>query len=731
VAGAPEARPAGLRTVRVGDLLMPGVMIGILALMIIPLPTLLLDFLLTLNITISVLVLLTAIHVRRPLDFSVFPSLLLVTTLFRLGLNVSTTRLILLNGAEGADAAGNIVSTFGNFVVGGNYVVGIVVFLILTLINFIVITKGSGRIAEVSARFTLDALPGKQMSIDSDLSAGLLTQDMARARRAELARETDFYGAMDGSSKFVRGDAIAGLIITGINILGGLFIGVAQNGMGFSDAAALYTVLTIGDGLVSQIPTLLISTAAGMVITRAAEESDLGRQVVNQTLKNKQTMMAAAGILGALVLVPGMPVIPFVLLGGGLLLAARRIKPELAPAGGARPGAPGAPARPGAPAAPGAPPRDSAKAEEEELAELINVRPLSLEIGYALVPILNKAGEGAVVKRIAGLRKTLARELGIVLPPVHVRDNLELAPGEYRVLVYDVEVARATVMPDRLLAMEPGDVRTKIQGIPTIEAAFGLPALWIRTSQRTEAELAGYSVVDPETAIITHLSEVLHLHAAKLLGREELGQLLELVAQRTPKVVEELLPSVLSYAELLAVLRTLLDEQVPIRDLRAILEALAEAARFGKAQPYLVDQVRVRLGPAIAQRFVEPDGKLYAAIFDALTEDALRQFILRNESDTVLAPDLNTAQALLAQLQSAFQRMQAAGRPTVVLAPADLRYPLRRFVARLIPQLAVLSQAELPTRLDVVTVATLSVAPARRPAPAARGQVPPRPGQPG
>jgi len=720
MAGAPEARGdvGPPRRLGMSEMLMPGLMIGILGLMIMPLPTALLDFLLTLNITVSVVVLLTAIHVRRPLDFSVFPSLLLVTTLFRLGLNVSTTRLILLNGGtDGADAAGHIVQTFGNFVVGGNYVVGIVVFLILTLINFIVITKGSGRIAEVSARFTLDALPGKQMSIDSDLASGLLTQDEARARRAEVARETDFYGAMDGSSKFVRGDAIAGLVITGINILGGLFIGVAQNGLDFGDAAALYTVLTIGDGLVSQIPTLLISTAAGMVITRAAEESDLGGQVVKQTLTNRSVLYAAAGILAILVLVPGMPVLPFVILGVGLVVAARRVKAKTAAGTGRAGAAQGAAAKRA----------EKAKTEDEELAELIAVNVLQLEVGYGLIPVLSKAGNDTVVKRIAGLRKNLARELGIILPPVHVRDSADLGANEYRLLIHDVEAARATAMPDRLLAMDPGDVRQKIQGIETIEAAFGLPALWIRTSQRTEAELAGYTVVEPEAVIITHLSVVLQRSAAKLLGREELGQLLEIVAQRNPKIVEELVPNVLSHAELLSVLRALLSEQVSIRDLRTVLEALAEACRYGKALHFLVDQVRIRLGPAIVQRFTEVDGKLHAAIFDAATEDLLRSFVLRNEGDSNLAPDLASAQALVGQLQSAYQRMEASGHTPVVLTPPDLRWPLHRFVSRLIPNLAVMAQTELPTNLDVVAAATLSIATPRRQG-GGRIPVPPRAG---
>ncbi|MCB9737012.1 MAG: flagellar biosynthesis protein FlhA [Deltaproteobacteria bacterium] len=694
---------------------MPAILIGVLGLMIIPLPTLLLDFLLTINITVSVVILLTAIQLKRPLDFSAFPSLLLVTTLFRLGLNVSTTRLILLNGAGGQDAAGNIVRTFGNFVVGGNYVVGIVVFLILTLINFIVITKGSGRIAEVSARFTLDALPGKQMSIDSDLASGLITQDEARSKRKELALETDFYGAMDGSSKFVRGDAVAGLIITGINIIGGLIIGVAQGGMKVGDAATVYTVLTIGDGLVSQIPSLMISTAAGMVITRAAEESDLGKQIGFQTLRNKGVLYASAGVLFALCLVPGMPIVPLSSLAIVLIIVARRITPvskERRPTG-----------------AQAAANRPQKKSDEEELAELVTVHPLLLEVGYGLVPLLDKGGEGTFVKRIAGLRKNIARELGIILPAVHVRDNLELASGEYRLMVHDVEAARSTIMVDRLMAMDPGDVREKIPGIPTVEAAFGLPALWIRPAQRSDAELAGYTVVEPETVIITHLSEVLQQSASKLLGRDEVQRLLEIVAARSPKVVEELLPTVMSHAELLAVLRALLEEQVSIRDLRTILEALAEASRYGKATHFLVDQVRLRLGAAIVQPYVEGDGKLYAAIFDGPTEDLLRQYVLRNEGETVLAPDLATAQMLLAQLQQAHQRLQGQGHSTVIVTPADLRYPIRRFVSRLMPQLSVVSQAELPPRLDVVTVATLSVQQrGARTGQSVRVQVPPRQG---
>ncbi len=708
---------ASAQRFRPGAIVMPAVMIGVLALLILPIPTLLLDFLLTVNITISVLILLTSIQLKRPLDFSVFPSLLLVTTLLRLGLNVSTTRLVLLHGAEGSDAAGHIVKTFGDFVVGGNFIVGIVVFLILTLINFIVITKGSGRIAEVSARFTLDALPGKQMAVDADLAAGLLTQDQARERRKELARETDFYGAMDGAQKFVRGDAIAGLIITGVNILGGLVIGVAQFGMPFGEAAEVFTTLTIGDGLVSQIPALIISTASGMVITRAAEDNDLGKQIALQALMNKSVLIGTAVTLGALVLVPGMPFLPFAVLAGGLLYASRRAKPAEAPATPGSKAVTREPPRLGEPA-----PR---RTEEEEVTSLIQVHPLELQVGYGLVPLVGK--DTTFVRRITGLRKNAAKDLGIILPGIHVRDNLELTPGEYRLLVHDVEVARATVMPDRLLAMDPGDARKKLDGIATKDAAFGLPALWIRQSQRTDAEISGYTVVDPETAIITHLSEVLGSAASRLLGRDEVQKLIDIVALKSPRVVEELLPTQLSYAELIAVLRHLLEERVSIRDLRGILEALAEAVRYGRSTFYLVDQVRLRLGPAIAQHYVESDGKLHVAIFDGATEDVLRQFVLRNESESVLAPDLQTAQSLLAQLQQAHQKLQARGHSTVVVVPPDLRFPLRRFVARLMPQVVMLSQAELPSRLDVVTVATLAFQARRGPS----ARIHPQPAQPG
>ncbi len=706
MAASAPANPGLMAGMARRDLLMPLILVGILGLMVVPLPTVVLDVLLAVNISVGVVILLTAIQVQRPLDFSVFPSLLLVTTLFRLALNVSTTRLILLDGDKGTEASGQIVETFGLFVVGGSYVVGIVIFLILTLINFIVITRGSGRIAEVSARFTLDALPGKQMSIDSDLAAGLVDQATARRRRDELARETDFYGAMDGASRFVRGDAIAGIVITAINIVGGLVIGTLQMDLTLADAATTYTVLTIGDGLVSQIPAILISTAAGVVVTRAADDSDLGRQVVKQLLRQKKVLMAAALIVAAFALIPGMPTVTVLGIAGALAWTAQRAfaMPEDEDEGaapGATPGAPGTTPRPGTPGG------------EGEIERLLPVETLELEVGYGLVPLVDSREGGEVIRRINRLRQNFARDLGIILPPVHIKDNLELAPGEYRLLVHTVEEARGTVMPDRLLAMDPGDARERLEGIETTEPAFGLPALWIRARDRARAEIAGYTVVEPAAVIITHLSEVLQREAHKLIGREELQQLLDVVARRRPRVVDELVPAVLTHAEVLAVLRMLLRERVSIRDLGSVLEALSEASRYGKAIPFLTDQVRQRLGPAIVQSLLSPDNKLHVALLAAQTEDLLRGAVVRNEADVNLAPDLGTAQALLAQLQEATARLHDLGYAAVILAPADLRFPLWRFANRFLSQVQVLAQAELPPRIEVATEHTIRVSRAR------------------
>lgn len=698
--------------VRRSDLALPLGLVGILGLMILTLPALVLDLLLAINITISLVILLTAVNIRRALDFSVFPSLLLISTLFRLALNISSTRLILLDGAGGTEAAGDIIDTFGTFVVGGSYVVGIVVFLIITLINFIVITKGSSRIAEVSARFTLDALPGKQMSIDSDLASGLISQDEARRRRTDLANETDFYGAMDGASKFVRGDAIAGLVITAINIVGGLVIGVAQEGMSVSSAAETYTILTIGDGLVSQIPTLLISTAAGIVVTRSADSEDLTGTLGTQIFRSRRVLVASALVLGTLVLVPGMPILPFLALITLLLFLARNAPPI------PRPDAPEAP--PGEPP-PGEGP-DGPISEEEELARIIPVEDLELQVGYSLVPLLDAREGGDLVNRIAGLRRNFARDLGIILPPVHLRDNLDLSPGEYRLYLHGVELASGMVMADRLMAMDPGDAREPIEaiggGIDTTEPAFGLPASWIRAAHRARAELAGYTVVEPVVIIVTHLSEALQREADKLLDRQGLDRLLDIVAERRPKVVDELLPGVLTHAELLSVLRALLRERVGIRDLQLILETIAEIAPRSRATSVLVKHVRRRLGPSITQSLTTDD-VLHTVILDAASEDTLRGVLVRGDDEDLISPDLATAQRLVGQLSRGAQTLAELGYPPVLLAPSDLRYPLWRFGHRFVPQLTVLANDELPSRVTVRTEMTLSIG---RPRPPVRGR---------
>lgn len=673
------------------DVMLPVFVVGVLGLMILPLPSWTLDFLLALNITVALGVMLTSMHIRQPLDFSAFPSMLLVTTLFRLGLNVSSTRLILLKGQEGTSAAGAVIETFGQFVVGGNYVVGLVVFIILVVINFAVITKGSTRIAEVAARFTLDALPGKQMSIDSDLASGILTQDQARTKREMLAQEADFYGAMDGANKFVRGDAIAGLIITGINIVGGLVIGSTQGGMTLADAATTYTVLTIGDGLVSQIPALVISTAAGLVVTRASDGKNLGTQIIGQTMGNRQVLGSAGAIVAAMSLIPGLPMVPFLALSGALFYMRRNVS-EIAAVDEAEGETEG---------------EEKKLTEEEELQELLPVEPLQLEVGFSLVPFVDRERGGELLDRIIGLRKRFAKELGIVLPSVHLRDSLEIAGGEYRVLMHGVTVASGEVMADRLLAIDPGDVVEEIEGTPTKDPAFGIPAMWIEAADQEKAELAGYTVVEPPAVITTHLAEVFRDHAADIIGRQELQELIDVVAKRHPKVVDELIPSILSYGEVLGVVRNLLKEKVSVRDLRSIMESLADAARTSKGVVYLTEQVRQRLGPSIAQSLAEVDGIIYAALLDPVCEETLRTCIHRTEQDVSLAPDLATAQALLGALQKSVEQLSLEGRRPIIVAPADLRYALWKFINRFLPQVIVISQQELPPRQEVQSLAVV------------------------
>ena len=669
-------------------------MVSILALMILPLPPLILDLLLAINITISVLVMLTSLYVFKPLDFSVFPAMLLVTTLFRLGLNVASTRLILLGASSGQAEAGNIIKTFGQFVVGGSSVVGIVVFLILVIINFMVITKGAGRIAEVAARFTLDALPGKQMSIDGELANGALTETEARAKRDEGQREADFYGAMDGASKFVRGDAIAGLIITGINILGGLLIGVFQGGLTFVEAAQSYTVLTVGDGLVSQIPALLISTAAGVIVTRAASDQKLGDELGSQLLGNERVLYGAAGMLFLMGLIPGMPTLVFVVLAAGSAWLGRNVgqatlrreqeeQVDLSP--------------------------EPPKRDEVGVQESIELEALTLEIGYELIHLVDEARGAMLLSRLHQARRSFAMDLGVVVPPIHIRDNLELAPGGYRLLVKGNPVGGSEMLRDRLLAIDPGDVYEEIQGIQTTDPTFNLPARWISSDDRYLAESAGYTVVEHEAVITTHLSELIRTHIDELVGWQELQERIDVLKEVAPKLVDELIPNVVKFGDILAVVRRLLRERVSTRDLRTILEAMAEHAPHTNSMVMLADHVRARLNQQISAMYTSPDGVIYTAILDRSLEDRLRQCLVTQNNEPLLACDLTTAQGLFEQIEAVMGQFAARDSDVIVLSPPDLRAPLYQFLSQFFPELHVICHREIVPQAQIVSVGQLTL----------------------
>ncbi len=672
--------------------LMMGI-IGVVALMIIPLPPLLLDLLLTVNITIAVLVLLTSIYVMRPLDFSVFPALLLITTLFRLGLNVASTRLILLGASEGQANAGKIIDTFGEFVVGGSTAVGVIVFLILVVINFMVITKGAGRIAEVTARFTLDALPGKQMAVDAELASGAISDVEARQRRDEVGREADFYGAMDGASKFVRGDAIAGLIITGINIIAGLMIGVSAGGMGVGDAASRITVLTVGDGLVSQIPALLISAASGLIVTRAASATDFSGELGSQILGNHKVLIGASAVLFLLGLVPGMPLFVFWTLAAAIGYLAFRVQ------NGVIEGEEGALEG-----------DREAEQTEPEIDELLEVDPLTLEIGYGLVSLVNEANGGTLLKRMLQMRRQFADELGIVVPPIHVRDNLSLAPGAYRLLLRGVAVGEGELEPNRLLAINPGGLTVAVEGTPTKDPTFGLDALWIHGDDRFAAEACGLTVVELDGVVTTHVSELLRQCSPELFGWQELQERFELVRQRTPKLVDELVPKMIGFSLVLKVLRGLLAERVSIRDMQSILEAIAEHAETTKSVSVLQNQVRARLAPQISAMFADESGTVHAALLARDLEERLRQCIVSQDGEPVLACDLATAQGVFNEIENVMGAFAARDAETVILAPPDLRGPLARFLAQFFPNIHVICHREVSQRVQIVSLGQLTLA---------------------
>ncbi len=668
------------------DVLLAVGVLGALLVMMLPVPSWLMDVLLAANITLGVLILLTSIYILRPLEFSVFPSLLLFTTLFRLALNVASTRLILLHGQEGPAAAGHVIEGFGRFVVGGNVVVGLVVFLILVLINFVVITKGSTRVAEVAARFTLDAMPGKQMAIDADLNAGLIDDKEARRRREQVAREAEFYGAMDGAAKFVRGDAIAGLVITAINLLGGLVIGVFQHGMPVSEAAHVFSVLTVGDGLVSQIPALVISTAAGIVITRASGERALPFEIASQLAAHPRAHLVASGALLLMSLTPGLPFLPFLLLAAALGLLGWKLRLDAL----ARAQAQAAPEPPPAPAEPEATP-------EAEMEEALTVDPLRVEIGYGLIEIAEAAG--GLLERFQTLRRRIAQEVGYVLPPVHIKDNLRLGAGEYRILVRGAEVARAEVRPGRLLALE-GPEKAALEGQPTREPAFGLPAVWIAPEKRAEAEAAGCTVVDPATVIVTHAAEVLRRHAHEMLDRAQVQAMLDKLAERHGKVVEDLVPGQVPLGVVQRVLQRLLAEWVPIRDLLRIVETVADHYTPQASVDELVEEVRRRLGRAIVQRHLGDDGVLRALLLAPTVEREIAEHGRRHGAAPL---PLERWRALVDALQQAAARANLE-EPVLVVAP-EIRPLLAAALARALPRVSVLSAAEIPPGVPVETLA--------------------------
>ncbi|MFC4486271.1 flagellar biosynthesis protein FlhA [Tepidiphilus baoligensis] len=664
----------------------------VLSMMVLPLPPFALDLFFTFNIAMSVVVLLVAMYTVRPLDFSVFPTVLLVTTLLRLALNVASTRVVLLHGHTGPDAAGRVIESFGQFLVGGNMAIGIVVFVILVIINFVVITKGAGRIAEVSARFTLDAMPGKQMAIDADLNAGLIDEAEARRRRKEISQEADFYGAMDGASKFVRGDAVAGILILLINILGGLIVGVVGHGMDLSRAADAYVILTIGDGLVAQIPALMVSIAAGMVVSRVGEESmDLGGLLIQQVFTNPQVLALAASILLVMGMIPGMPNFVFLLIGGTLgWMAWKRWSNERRRAAEPKTVAP------------------AAVAPQEEVIEASwdDVQPvdvLGLEIGYRLIPLVDQSQGGELLKRIRGLRKRFAQEVGFLPAPVHIRDNLELRPNAYRILLKGVEIGSGEVYPGQYLAIDPGQVLGPIEGRPGKDPAFGLPAKWIDAGLRERAHALGYTVVDAATVIATHLNQVLVEHAGELLGREETQALLDRIQKESPKLVEDLVPTVVPVTTVQKVLQYLLEEGVAIRDMRTILETLAEWAPKTQDPVELTSRVREALGRAIVQSLAPGSGKVPVLMLDPALERILMQAVgAGGGKPGAIEPGL--ADTLLRQSGLAVQRLEQQGLAPILLVPPQLRWLLARFLRRAVPNLRVIATSEMPEERSIEIV---------------------------
>lgn len=687
-----------LRQIPLAGVGTPLMVLVMLAMMTLPLPTFLLDMLFTFSITLALVVLLVSVYILKPLDFAAFPSVLLVATLLRLGLNIAATRVVLLHGHQGGDAAGKVIEAFGHVVIGGNYAVGLVVFAILIIINFVVVTKGAGRISEVSARFTLDAMPGKQMAIDADLNAGLINQDDARKRRDEVSAEADFYGAMDGASKFVRGDAVAGILILFINLFGGLIIGMTQHGLSFQTAVEYYALLTIGDGLVAQVPALLLSVAAALMVTRQSSSQDVAGQIVGQLSANPKALYVTSGILGLMGIIPGMPHIAFLSLAGmaggtGYLIEKREKAKLLALSLTAQQQA----------AAP-----QSAEPEVKELTwdDVQPVDIIGLEVGYRLIPLVDKAQDGKLMGRIKGVRKKLSQELGFLVPSVHIRDNLDLTPNAYRISLMGVSVGEATIYPERELAINPGQVFGEVPGIAAKDPAFGLPAIWIEPTSRDHAQTLGYTVVDASTVIATHLSQILQTHAAELLGHEEVEQLLKMLAKSAPKLVENLIPGTLPLGVVVKVLQNLLQEQIPIRDLRTIAETLAEYGGRSQNPAALTSAVRIALARMIVQQINGLEPELPVITLDRQLEQILLQSLqVAGDDGASFEPGL--AERLLQSLTRVAQRQEASGQPSVLLTSPALRPTLARFVRYGVPGMHVLSYQEIPDTKQIKIIGTV------------------------
>ncbi|THB71228.1 MAG: flagellar biosynthesis protein FlhA [Desulfovibrio sp.] len=680
------------RFAKQGDILLAGGVVVILFVMLVPLPTIILDLMLSLSISLSLVVLVTAMFMTSPMEFSIFPSLLLVTTMLRLALNVASTRLILLHGEEGTAAAGKVIQSFGEFVVGGNYIIGIVIFVILFILNKTVIVAGTTRIGEVAARFTLDAMPGKQMAIEADLNAGLIDEKQATEQRETIRREADFYGAMDGAGKFVQGDVKAGLFITAINIVGGILLGVLQKDLTWAEAAQTYTLLTIGDGLVSTIPSLIISTSAGIIVSRSASEAKMGEEFIGQLAYNSRSLKLVSIVLVIFALVPGMPTVPFLIFAVLLFVSAQVVsqsKPQMK--------ADEAPQE--------APSLDS----PEEVKALLPLDLLELEVGYGLIPLVDEEQDGNLLSRIRSIRRQFALDMGVIVPSLHLRDNLQLKPGEYSVLIKGNQITNAEILIDHLLAMDPGDVKHRIKGVETREPAFNLPALWIPAPQKEEAMLAGYTVVDPSTVIATHLTEVFKRHLHDFLGRQEVQTLLDNLAKTAPKAVEDLVPGILSLGVVQKVLQNLVRESVSIRDLLTIVEALADFGMATKDPDQLTEFVRERLSRTVVKPYMTGEGSLPILTMDHPVEKAVQDSIRQTDNGSYLAMEPGLAQRIIAAINKALEMNPLAEGQPVLLTTPVVRPHMAQLLLRFIPTLPVVSQAEIPSDIRLEGVSTVVI----------------------